>query len=75
MALTVLCVHSVAHYVNGNTVTRVPKVHLHRQSGQKMDFGVYRLLFVTLSLALDKATGCVDPVKLTVNINAAVGKK
>lgn len=75
MALTVPCVHSMAHYGNGNTVTRAGKVNLHRQSGQKMDFGVYWLLFVTLSLALDKATLRVDPVKLTVNINAAVVKK
>lgn len=33
------------------------------------------LLFVILSLALDKATGHLDPLKLTVNINAALGKK
>ena len=43
--------------------------------GRRWTFGVYRLLFVTLSLALDKATGRVDPVKLTVNINVAVGEK
>lgn len=74
-----LCVHTVTHYGNRNCVTRAEEVNLSRQrvgSGpEKIDFGVYRSLFVIVSLPLDEATGHFDPAKLTVNINAAVGKK
>lgn len=65
---------------NRNRVTRAGKVNLHRQRvgnvAEEIDFGVYcpAICHTKLS-ALDKATGHLDPLKLTVNINAAPGKK